>query len=124
MANELQLTLRATWDIGVVEGSLPPGFAEALGIDVAGTKLLHNVQSVGTLKEPLDLADVGSGGYMILRNIDDTNYVAISGSVSPSCVPLVRLKPGDVALFRLSAGAPYAQANTATVELEYWLLEA
>jgi len=122
MANELQITLRAGWTAGGISGSLPDDFAEALGRDVAGHKNIRLVQDITTLKTKLNTGDVGEGGYMFLRNVSAVGTIKISGSVSPSCVPLVRLGPGDVACFRLDAAEPYAQADIDS-ELEFWLIE-
>jgi len=124
MANELQITIRATWDLlTAVVGSLPVGFAEALGRDVAGTKILNYVQVIQVSPaEALFAGDVGFGGYAIFRNNDDTNYVSLRPAAD---VPdAVRLLPGDVAIFRTAPSTHYAIADTAPVELEYWLLEA
>jgi hypothetical protein len=120
MANELQFTLRATWNLGTVEGSLPAGFAEALGRDVAGTKILHNVQAIGVPQEDLFLGDVGIGGYCFFRN----NHGSATIKVGMNGDTLVRLLPGDIAMLRVDPANPKISATEADAELEYWLLEA
>jgi len=120
MADELQLTVRASWDIGTPVGSLPTAFCDALGIDVAGSRMIYNIQNVGFASdEALLKGDAGSGGYCIMRNLDTTNYVSVFAATGET--ECIRLLAGDVAVFRLQASAPYVQADTGAVNLEYWL---
>lgn len=89
-------------------------------LDVAGSNYMRNVQSVGTAIEALLLGDVATPGLCLLHNLDATNYVDISAdNTNPA---LVRLKPGDWALLRFASATPYAKANTAAINLEYFLL--
>ena len=85
------------------------------------------VQEIGfAAHEALALGDVGTEGWLIVRNIDDTNFVDLGVDVAAAFEPFIRLEPGEPALFRLSkdAGAtPYAQADTAAVKVEFMLLE-
>jgi hypothetical protein len=118
---QAQITLRFSWDLGTAEGSLPPGFAEALSVAVAGERMIHNIQLINSAKEPLQLGDVGPGGLLVGRNNGD-GVLEFTGSVSPSCVPFCTLKPGDVMLVRLNGVAPYVGLPTGSSNFEYWLL--
>lgn len=91
-------------------------------VDVAGKQLVHHRQSVGTAAEALDLGEVTAGGYCLAINRDPTNFVEIRPT--STAVDTIRLKAGELACFRLSADAtaPNAIADTAAVQLEYWLL--
>lgn len=95
-----------------------------LAVDVSGTKITHTRQAITTSEVALDLGGLSTGGYLLAINRDATNYVSIRPGTGATNV--VRILPGEVALFRIdsAASAPYAIANTATVELEFWLLSA
>jgi len=85
--------------------------------------MLHKVASIGTSEEALDLGDCGTGGWFMAKNLDDTNFVSIRQGTGAS--DLIRLRAGEVCLFRLDADAtaPYIIADTASVDVEYLLLE-
>ena len=65
-------------------------------------------------------------GFVIMRNVDDTNFVDVGIDVAAAFEPMIRMEPGEPACFRLSkdAGATlYAMADTAAVKIEYMILE-
>ena len=63
------------------------------------------VQNIGTTHEQLiGLADLAAEGYAIAKNLDTSNYVEIGVDVSATFYPLLKLKPGEFSLFRLSPG--------------------
>jgi len=74
-----------------------------LQIDVAGLNVLENVQTVGIAEEPIELADVGAGGYVYLENLDAEDFILIRPSDGEGA--LLRLLPGEVALFRIDDDA-------------------
>jgi hypothetical protein len=119
MANEATIKSTLTF------ASSGSGFSEEMSkqIDVAGTPFIHNRQIVGfAAEEALLLGDAVPGGYFLAVNRDATNYVQLIAATGET--PFVRLKPSEFCLFRIDAGAsaPFAQANTADCELEFWLL--
>lgn len=85
------------------------------------------VQEIGfAAHEALALGDVAVEGWLLARNIDDTNFVDLGVEVAAAFEPFTRMEPGEPCLFRLSkdAGAtPYALADTAAVKIEYMILE-
>jgi hypothetical protein len=84
---------------------------------------IAQVQDVGTTHELLDVGDVGTEGMVHVRNLDSTNYVEIGVDVAATFYPVIKLSPGDPAVF--PAGATlYARANTAAVKLDSMILEA
>ncbi len=119
MANELTITISLTYERGKTKLSVQEN---NLQVDVTGDLAIQHVQNVGTSEVAIDLGGVTAGGYMFARNLDSTNYVEIRSGTSATDV--IRLKAGEVALFRLSADstAPFAIADTAAVDLEYLLL--
>lgn len=119
MAITLTTTLSVT--LGSTSDSLS---VSNLAVSVAGSRMIHNRQEIGTSEEALILGDVAAGGFLIIVNRDATNFVELRSGTSAT--DFVRLKPGEPALFRLSpdATAPYAIADTAACEVEYILVEA
>lgn len=116
MASELVLQIKAQYTKGSA------AFSRTINktLDVAGTALQHAVQNIGTSEETLALGDVSPSGYAIFYNLDATNYVEVGKATT---VYALKLKPGEFAMLRLDAWSTiYAKANTAAVDLEYWLL--
>jgi hypothetical protein len=54
--------------------------------------------------------------------LDATNYVQI-GYDDTGFKPTIKLKAGEYCVCRLGQDAPYAQADTGAVDLEYILIE-
>jgi hypothetical protein len=70
------------------------------------------------------LADMTNEGYCIARNLDSTNYLEIGVEVSAAFYPLIKLKAGEISVFRLTPGVSvFARANTAACRLHFWCLE-
>jgi len=90
--------------------------------DQTGDGFVYQKVSVGTTPVALDMGGVTTAGYYWMRNCDNTNYITI-GQTSGSYVHQDRLDPSDFTEGKLSHSAPWAQADTAPVELEYWINE-
>lgn len=120
MADELTLRASLSFEKGNTTLSLALGPTK---FDVSGTNGIHHRQGIGTDEEAVVVGDVAAGGYVLLVNRDDTNFVELRpGS---GAADLVRLEPGDFALFRLADDATlYAVADTAAVELEVLAIDA
>ena len=117
MANELTVSCSLRFSKSGREADKAYG---GIQLDVTGTKPMSHTQTIGTSEEALVVGDVGTPGYIIIKNLDDTNYVTIRASAGAADV--VKLLAGEVALFRLAAAAPYAIANTANCDLEYTVI--
>lgn len=77
--------------------------------------------SIGTTEETVSLGDITTPGWVIMRNIDPTNYVQWGFSTG---VYGGRLEPGEPALFRLDPGATlYMKANVAACSVVIQVLE-
>lgn len=113
MANELTISYSVKFekdDLKITRSK------SGLRIDVAGDQHADHVQEIGTSEEALTLNEAGKGGYMLLENLDDTNFVEIRPNTGVA--DLIKLLPGDIALFRTPADAvPYGIADTAAVNL-------
>lgn len=100
--------------------SAGPSLFSIAGKNYAGGTMAVPTTSGGTA---IPLASLGSLGWAMFKNNDSTNYVDIL--VATSSTDVLRLYPGEVALFRFGSGitAPAAIAHTATVLLQYLILE-
>lgn len=118
MANEMGVTVSATYAKGSVDSFTR---SKTFNVTVSGTVLCHSVLSVTTSEMALPLNSVAAGGVLVIENLDPTNYVTVKSATGVA--PLVRLKPGEQWMFRLDAGAtaPFVQANTSAVVIEYTL---
>lgn len=90
--------------------------------DVTGRKITEIEQTVGTAEEALNLGDISSPGYIAIENMDSENTVSLRPS--SGAADMIDLLPGEVALFRLAAAAPYAIADTAACNVRFLLIES
>ena len=120
MADEITLNLR----LAVANGFLVQRFdPSTLTVTMTGTTAAGGVQSIGYLSaETLGVTDVSTCGYAYFRNTDATNYVEI-GTGTGTFVAFAKLKAGEAAVLRLGTNAPTARANTAAVNLQYFILQ-
>lgn len=121
MANEQQVTASLT----VSKGGASDGLFAAFTSTLAGTRFFHNIQSVAfAADEALILGEVAAGGLCLMKNLDASNPVAVKAATGVT--PLITIPAGRCALFQLhaSATAPFVQATTAAVLIEYILCEA
>jgi hypothetical protein len=118
MAAEITLRASLAFRKGSDMDGIDPG---EISVTMTGTKAQRGVQLIGTVEEALLLGEPGAGGWLILQNLDPTNYVQVRGA--SGALPLARLKPGEPALFRLDAtSTPYLIANTTACSVRYLLL--
>jgi hypothetical protein len=92
-------------------------------VDQSGQRYLQGVMHVpitagGTA---IPVSGLVAPGWLYLKNLDATNFITILNAASGNA--LVKLKPGEVAMFRLAAAAPAALADTAICDLEYLILD-
>lgn len=121
MANELRLTINFAYE---QDGNKIDKSVANLGVDVALSVVASGVQEIGTSEEALGLNGVVAGGFVYMKNLDDANFVELRSGTGATDV--IRLMPGEPALFRLSpdATAPFMIADTAACEVEYVVLSA
>jgi hypothetical protein len=118
MANEITLQLKMTVAKGFLAHREDPG---TLLVDMTGTNATGGVQAIGTSGEALSVTDVSTPGYAYFRNLGPTNFVEI-GTGTTTFVAFAKLKAGEAAIMRLGTTAPTARANTAPVNLQYYIL--
>ena len=122
MASELSIsTLSITFTkSGSASFSAAPA---ALSITITGDAWMDNTQTVGTSEEAILLGDVATGGYWFVQNMDATNFVELRSGTGAT--DFIKLKAGEWAIFRTSgdATAPYAIADTGSVQGRFLRLE-
>ncbi len=117
MANELSLSISAAHTKNGV--TLSKDFTKS--VTITGNQPISAVQVIGTADEALTAGDAGSGGYLVCKNLDGTNFLEIghtSGTYS------VMLRAGEIACLRAGSGMTtiHCRANVASCNLEYLLL--
>jgi len=117
MSNELSVTAKLRFS----KGGAKVTRAITDLIDITGDAFTHEVQSVGTSEEELAQgADLGTPGYVLAINLDSANYVEIGSTTG---VYDIKLKAGEIALWRHNSASVFAKANTAAVLVEYIICE-
>lgn len=123
MADEISYELR----LAVSKGSLD--FVRELRNQVAtmtGDAVSHQTQDIPTTAAgtALDIATaVVNQGWAVFVNQDDTNYIEIGAEDGGTFYPVIKLLAGEGCLVRCASGLSHAVANTATVALEFFILE-
>ena len=96
---------------------------ENISVDMTGDSYTRFIQSVGfAAEEALELGqDIGTPGYIMIRNLDATNFVSLRRATGEgNCI---KIRAGKFALFELAATAPFVIADTAAVRIEVLLIE-
>ena len=91
-------------------------------VSVATEAIARMTQNIGTSEEALNLGNIATLGYIYIKNLDETNFVQLRTATSGTY--FCKLKPGEIAVFRFGSGvtAPYAIADTAACDVEYFLI--
>ena len=117
--NELNITTTMAF----VKGDYAQSFNGIFSLTVSGTKYIKNVQNIGFVtNELLDVGDLTTPSFMMAINRDATNYVELFAQIGDT-IPFAKIKAGEPCLVRLGCTAPAAKANTATINLEYLIIE-
>jgi hypothetical protein len=121
MANEIQLSITSR----VTNGAFFDQFQfTGQGIDQAAIGRGGYVQTIGTSEEVIEVGDITTNGFMILKNLDEANYVTWGPESGGSMVVLGKIKFGEPAVLRVAPGVIIrAQADTADVQLDVRLYE-
>lgn len=117
--NELVVGVSLKYTKGERNASFERG---GIRIDVSGRKITEIEQTIGITEEALDLGDIASPGYIAIENLDADNFVELRAA--SGAADMIKLMPGDVALFRLATTGPYAIADTASCNVRFLLIEA
>lgn len=97
-------------------------------IESITTKKWNNwAGNIGTTEEAMVLGEVTSLGWLLILNYDVTNFVEVRTATAGTkfCqVPAATKDAPGFALFKFGAGvtAPFLIADTAAVDVEYWIV--
>lgn len=94
-----------------------------LELDVTGRYFVKAQQSIGTTAELLGKGEIGTVGYLVLKNLDATNYIELDNASFTIDAGPVRVKPGGVFIGQLRGTTIYACAKTASCIVKYLLIE-
>lgn len=120
MANELEITGIAKYNKNGIKSEL----SLSSRVNITGSKTVELIQTVGVSEEALLLGDIAglSAGYVLIENLDDTNYVSIRPAAGEP--DLIKIQAGKFAgPFELAASAPYIVADTDTCNVRVLLIE-
>ncbi len=96
-----------------------------LTVTMSGSKYIEGIMNVPTTSggTVIPVSALANLGYAMFLNMDPTNYVQLLSAASGTV--LIKLLPGDVALFRFdgSVTAPALLAHTAASNVQYLILE-
>jgi hypothetical protein len=117
MAKELTLNLSLGFTRLNISTSIQSGTTQ---LDVSGSDYVRQTMSVPTSATALPLGAITTPGYCMMINRDATNYVDVLDSTGGNAC--IRLKPGEVAVFRFSGTAPAVKGHTAATKIDYLLI--
>lgn len=121
MDNAIQIVLVVNVANGAFRDMFSPG---QINVDQAAVGRGGYVQSIGTSEEIVQFGDVVTAGYLVLRNLDETNWVEYGPESGGAMVSFGKLKPGEVAVLRLKPGVVMrAKADSGAVKLDVRLYE-
>jgi hypothetical protein len=89
-----------------------------------GTDYILGTQIATTTTTALDKGNITQPGIMLLKNLDATNYVELGGATFTVGNGVIRVNAGEWCMFRWMGTTPFILANTASVSVEYLLIEA
>lgn len=112
MANETQLTgtLSNTKSGVTMTGTV------ALSITQSGTNSISSIQNIGTTTEALVLGDVTTIGYLMVKNLDATNYVELDLNTPVAGTAFCKILPGEACIIPTRQTTIYGKANTAACD--------
>ena len=125
MANELEITGILKFSKGGVKQELSLNHR----LDISGSKVVELVQSIPTDKTPINFGDIAVTdlGYVIIENLDDTNFVTVRSIKANDDSAFIRILPNSFAgpfMFNKAefetaddGTKPYALADTASCNI-------
>ena len=119
MANELTINLPSfTYVKSPFNENMTPG---VLQVTVIGKKIIHGHITLTTADTLLNKGNIGTYGFVYMKNWDSTNIVNIGGD--GTTYPLA-LNPGEFWIGRWNVAALHAKSVAGSPLLEYWAVEA
>lgn len=115
MANEITTQI----SMSLANGSLTDSVSSNFRTNQATADAAGGSQTIGFAShEAVVLGDVSSIGPSVFKNLDATHFVEIGIDDTGTFVPIVKIMPGEAALFQPASGVVlYAKADTAAVKI-------
>jgi len=93
--------------------------------DMTGAEYVDGIFSIGTSAEDIALGDVGTPGWVYMRNLDSTNDV--TGGYDTTTLDgdedVIKMKPGEPFLGRWAAATVTLRADTAACRVRVFIAE-
>jgi len=116
MANEIQTSVGLTVKNGAYSYLMQN---RPLNVTQNALYVHDAVVDVGLAESDMPVGSVVTNGWLLVINLDATNYVTWGPKNSGAMVPCGRIKPNEHAYFRVEPGVTLRwKANTATVKLQ------
>ncbi len=120
MADELKIVANLSFS----KGGAKVTRQVSIKVDIAGDAFAHGVQDVTTGEVELaQLAAVGDPGWVLIINLDSTNYIEVGATTG---VYTIKILAGEFALYRHDKEETVtilAKANSGTCSVEYFIFE-
>lgn len=117
MANEIALV----GSLSVNRNGANTVASASASITQTGTDYGLRTQNVGTAAELIDKGDIGTVGYLFIKNLDPTNYVELALDSGATQI-FAKLLPGEFAIIP-TRQQPYGKANTAACDCLVLMIE-
>lgn len=124
MSDEITVEVSLSYNrigIDVVTRSNPTVGGDVITQKTSDARYVNRVQNIGAAAEALGLGDVTTPGWCWMRNIGTTEDIEIRAGVGGADV--VKMEPGEWALFRFSTSTPYAISTAGGSDLEYFIID-
>lgn len=108
MSNEISASI--TLNVSKSGVTLNQSFSKTS--DMAGAEMIGNTQTVGTSAETLTVGDVSTIGYLLIKNLDSTNFVEIDAVSTMDSFPQ-KVLAGESILLKPQTATIYGKADTA-----------
>lgn len=122
MANEITINASIAYDDDVVTESTS---VTDLKVTLTTQKCFRTIQTIATSDTALKLGDIGTLGFMFLKNLDTVNFVSLKTAASGTIIG--KLKAGETyGPIRVGSGitAPAMIADTAACRVEVFLTDS
>ena len=103
MANEIEISARMAFSKSSRSSNTDDMNALGLTFTMSGTDYVKGTQTIGTTAEVLGKGEITTPGYLFIKNLDGTNYIELEKASFSTTAGTVKLKAGEVALFRVAS---------------------
>lgn len=121
MANEISASANLSVTLG---GSTVSSTCNKI-LDIAGNEVLTHIDSIGTSDAALPLSSLDNVGFLLVKNLDTTNFVQISTGTGGSFAAGVigKIRPGLCWMGEPPSSTLYIKADTAACRYEATAVE-